>query len=64
MRVLHAGHADVGVQPTQTQPESIGGRNSPCPEGNLCRCTGYHNIVASIQWAAEEMRSGIEVAAG
>lgn len=33
-------------------------------EGNLCRCTGYHNIVASIQWAAEEMRSGSKVTAG
>ena len=22
-------------------------------EGNFCRCTGYHNIVKSIQWAAE-----------
>jgi aerobic carbon-monoxide dehydrogenase small subunit len=22
-------------------------------EGNICRCTGYHNIVKSIQWAAE-----------
>ncbi len=26
-------------------------------EGNLCRCTGYHNIVKSIAAAAEEMRS-------
>lgn len=25
-------------------------------EGNLCRCTGYHNIVKSIQYAAEKMR--------
>jgi carbon-monoxide dehydrogenase small subunit len=27
-------------------------------EGNLCRCTGYQNIVAAIQWAAQEMRAG------
>jgi carbon-monoxide dehydrogenase small subunit len=25
-------------------------------EGNLCRCTGYHNIVESILAAAEKMR--------
>ncbi|MFK5980697.1 MAG: (2Fe-2S)-binding protein [Rhizobiaceae bacterium] len=24
-------------------------------EGNICRCTGYHNIVKSIQAAADEM---------
>ena len=27
-------------------------------EGNLCRCTGYHNIVKSVQHAAELMREG------
>ena len=25
-------------------------------EGNLCRCTGYHNIVKSVLAAAETMR--------
>ena len=24
-------------------------------EGNLCRCTGYHNIVKAIEWAAEKL---------
>jgi carbon-monoxide dehydrogenase small subunit len=26
-------------------------------EGNLCRCTGYVNIVESIKWAADKMRN-------
>ncbi len=26
-------------------------------EGNFCRCTGYHNIVKSIQHAAEELNN-------
>ena len=25
--------------------------------GNLCRCTGYHNIVKAVQYAAEKMSS-------
>ena len=27
-------------------------------EGNLCRCTGYHNIVRAVLTAADEMRGG------
>ena len=41
-------------------------RNNPNPTeqeirhglaGNLCRCTGYHNIVKAIQYAAQKMKA-------
>ncbi|WP_421854264.1 (2Fe-2S)-binding protein [Oricola sp.] len=32
-------------------------------EGNICRCTGYHNIVKAILAAAEQMNGAAKVAA-
>ena len=29
-------------------------------EGNLCRCTGYHNIVKSVSYAAQLMKEGAD----
>ena len=54
MRLLHAGHDHVRRRPagdaTRT-PTTTAVRHAI--EGNFCRCTGYHNIVAAIQAAAE-----------
>lgn len=30
-------------------------------EGNLCRCTGYHNIVKAVQYAAKKQQAGAGV---
>ncbi|CCF82606.1 (2Fe-2S)-binding protein [Nitrolancea hollandica] len=32
-------------------------------EGNLCRCTGYQNIVKAIQYAAEKMQAPVAASA-
>ena len=29
-----------------------------CLSGNLCRCTGYQNIIKAIQTAAKDLREG------
>ncbi len=41
----------------QTKPNASEAEIRTWLEGNICRCTGYHNIVKAIQAAAAEMRS-------
>jgi carbon-monoxide dehydrogenase small subunit len=33
-------------------------------EGNICRCTGYQNIVRAVQYAAEQMRTEVAAPVG
>jgi len=58
VRLLHAGNGDgdhfaAGGEPDPTEEYIRLGL-----EGNLCRCTGYHNIVAAALAASQalEMR--------
>jgi len=37
-------------------PEPTADEVRECISGNLCRCTGYASIVASVLSAAEELR--------
>ena len=57
MRVLHPRHDDgrqgaAGENPDPTEDEVRWALS-----GNLCRCTGYQNIVKSVLWAADKLRA-------
>ena len=61
VRVLYAGHADARLpapagEPNPTEDEIRWGLS-----GNICRCTGYQNIVKAVH-AAAEMQSVKEAA--
>jgi carbon-monoxide dehydrogenase small subunit len=45
-----------GVYLLQTNPNPTEEEIKHALDGNLCRCTGYVNIVEAIRWAAEKMR--------
>jgi carbon-monoxide dehydrogenase small subunit len=45
----------TGVSVLEENPNPTEAEIRHALEGNLCRCTGYVNIVESIRWAAEKM---------
>ena len=57
---LQCGYCTPGMIMTavhllETNPHPTEGEIRHALEGNLCRCTGYVNIVEAIKWAAEKM---------
>ena len=52
--MIMAGIDLIETHPSRLTPEVV----RAGMEGNLCRCTGYHNIVKAILKAADEMRPG------
>jgi aerobic carbon-monoxide dehydrogenase small subunit len=60
---LQCGYCTPGMIMTtvyllQTNPNPTEDEIKHALEGNICRCTGYVNIVKSVQWAAERMGGG------
>jgi len=57
---LQCGYCTPGMIMTatyllETNPNPSDEEIKHALEGNICRCTGYVNIVESIKWAAEKM---------
>jgi carbon-monoxide dehydrogenase small subunit len=52
VRLLHAGHPDVDDPLLRDQPTPDEHTVREALSGNLCRCTGYQNIVEAVQLAA------------
>ena len=50
--MMMAAKALLAANPDPTEEEVRWGLS-----GNLCRCTGYQNIVKSVLWAAEKLRA-------
>ena len=47
----------AAVQLLERNPDPTEAEIRHALEGNLCRCTGYQNIVSAVQYAAETMRA-------
>ena len=52
VRLLHPGHDHVRCALLQDNPDPDEAEIREGLEGNLCRCTGYQNIVAAVKAAA------------
>ena len=66
---LQCGYCTPGMMMTATQllednPDPTREEIREALEGNLCRCTGYQNIVRAVETAAEKMREQPAVADG
>ena len=57
VRLLHARHGDGRDRPARGEPHPTEQEVRIGLEGNLCRCTGYHNIVQAVL-AARRRRDG------
>jgi len=53
--LLYAGHADVVVCAAEEERKPSEEEIRWGISGNLCRCTGYQNIVKAVQYAAGKM---------
>jgi carbon-monoxide dehydrogenase small subunit len=63
---LQCGFCTPGMMMTakaliRDNPNPTDGEIREAISGQICRCTGYTNIVKSIRWAAEHQSTGAEV---
>jgi carbon-monoxide dehydrogenase small subunit len=66
---LQCGYCTPGMMMTATQllaenPDPSEAEIREALEGNLCRCTGYQNIVRAVENAAEKMQERPAMADG
>jgi carbon-monoxide dehydrogenase small subunit len=48
--LILAAHSLLQENPTPSREEIVQGL-----AGNLCRCTGYHDVIRAVKWAAKRM---------